>query len=220
MRSCTDPRSIRGQALVEAAIVVPLGLLLLLAVGYLGRGLIERQRMLMVARVAARQAAMDATRGPVNKFTGAGVLQAATLASAYDPAAKAAAGSQVQVQVSAPGWGWVTRVPTQQLHPLPLGPYAMAFTARSSRLVDGRTAQFSLGFVLYGAKVSEKLSLLETTRKNLESASRTYGAPPSVLGAPLTVSGSAFMPGEAPAHLPGVGILETNSWIYDIVSGK
>ena len=200
--------------------MIPLGLLLLLAVGYLGRGLLESQRMLMVARVAARQAAMDTTRGPVNKFTGAGVLQAAALESAYDPAARAAAGSQVQVQVGAPSWGWVTRVPTRQLHPLPLGPYAMAFTTRSAQVVDGRNVQFSLGFVLYGAKVSEKLSLLEPTRKHLVSASRAYGAPPAGLGAPLTVSGSAYMPGEAPAHLPGVGILETNPWIYNIVSGK
>lgn len=205
----------RGQALVEAAILIPLGLLLLLAVGYLGRGLIESQNMLMAARYAAREAALDAMSSPAYKFSGAGVLRETTTSGNRGQSAADAA--RTQVSVSPPDWTRVLDVPTTQLKPVPLGPYGVAYLAQSHQTVANHSVTFALGFVLYGAKVNERLGFLEPVRQQLVGAARYYGQPGPTLMAPLVVSGTAFMPGEVPVHHPVVGLLETNSWIGAIL---
>ncbi|MBU6429320.1 MAG: pilus assembly protein [Cyanobacteria bacterium REEB65] len=234
MRSYTDDPAggrppggrCRGQALVEAAIVLPLGLLLLLTVGYLGRGLIERQDMLIAARYAAREAALGAMRTNLDKLGGAEVIHEAMTAAVRDQAAQQA--TQRPVQVSPPDWNEVMAVGKQQLQPaFPSGPYGMAFLARSPpQTLPGLATpvRFGLGFMLYGAKVSERVSFLEPVRKQTNAVASHYSHQGGPLLNPLVVSGTAFMPSEAPIHCAGpagsIGLLESNQWIWQIIRPK
>ncbi|PIQ28144.1 hypothetical protein COW36_05100 [bacterium (Candidatus Blackallbacteria) CG17_big_fil_post_rev_8_21_14_2_50_48_46] len=63
-------RSQVGQALVELAIVFPLLLVLLLAVGYFGHAVGSQQNLNMAARSAARQMAMDSTATATRRTLG------------------------------------------------------------------------------------------------------------------------------------------------------
>ena len=216
MSSSTDRRRPGGQALVEMAIVLPVGVLLLLAMGYLGKGLLERQQVLMAARHAARSAADLAMAGAAEKMTGAGVLrQGAGMGNRADAVREILP----EGKVAAPDWpSAVGRTALAKVHPVPLGSGAMGFMASHPESVEGRTMTFGLGFVLYGAKAESRLRVLEPVRKQAQGVSRQVGKPPSGLAAPLTVSGEAFMPGELPVHHPQVGLLENNRWIAEVVS--
>ena len=211
---CPRSRGERGQALVEMAVILPIGLLLLLAVGYIGRALIERQAMFGAARFAAREAALDAMRSPGAKASGAGV--AAQSAAGGNRAKNAQEASGRAVDSVAPLWEPVTGIVRSQLQPVPLGPYGMAFMARKSASVGGTSVHFGIGFVLYGAKVKERLTFLEPARKAVSGASKMNANPTRGLAAPLEVSGSAYMPGELPVHGP-VGLVMANDWIKKIL---
>ncbi|MEB3298575.1 MAG: TadE/TadG family type IV pilus assembly protein [Candidatus Sericytochromatia bacterium] len=217
MNCCTDRSSPRGQALVEMAIVLPVGVLLLLVVGYLGKGLLERQQVVMAARHAARTAAHQAMAGSAAKITGAGVLQSAT-----GMAGRTAAVRDLipEGMAKAPDWSSaVAGTATTHLRPRPLGPGAMGYVATQVQQVEGRAMTFGLGFILYGAKAESRMRLLEPLRRQVQGVARQVGRPPSGLAAPLAVSAQAFMPGELPVHHPQVGLLEQNRWIREIVEG-
>jgi hypothetical protein len=199
------------------AVIIPLGLLLLLAVGYIGRALIERQGILAAARQAAREASMAATRSPLDKATGAGVVKQASTAG--ERAANASAAMGKQVESVPPAWGGALETQQSRLQPIPLGPYGMGYAAEHSEVVDGQSMKFKLGFVLYGARIKERLAFLEPARKQTAAASKLLPNPAPGLGAPLEVSGAAFMPGEVPLHHPQIGLVESNDWIRQILEG-
>jgi len=197
-------------------VVLPIGLLLLFAVGYIGRALLERQTMISAARYAAREAALAATRSPVDKATGAGVIRQATGAGERGRHVSAAAQGR-NAEAAAPPWEPVTGAHLSQLKPRPMGAYGLGFVADHSENVEGTTMHFGLGFVLYGARAKERLTFLEPVRKATAGASRVNANPARGLQSPLEVGASAYMPGEMPVHHPTVGILETNSWIKAIL---
>lgn len=199
------------------AVVLPVGVLLLLLVGYMGKGLLERQQVVMAARHAARSVAHQALAPTVAKVTGAGVVQASVGLAGRSAAVKELLPEGTAAQ---PDWGQaVAGTATSRLRPRPLGAGAMGYMATHVQQVEGRAMTFGLGFVLYGAKADSRLRLLEPVRKQAQGVARQVGKPPSLLAAPLTVSAQAFMPGELPVHHPQVGLLENNRWIRDIVEG-
>ncbi len=216
MNSSTNRPKQRGQALVEMAVVIPVGLLLLLAVGYIGRALLERQNMLAAARYAAREAALSAMRSPIAKYMGSGVAMQATGAGDRSRAVSEAMPGR-GVESAPPRWEPITGAHLTALRPRPMGAYGMGFVAEGSETVDGKTMKFGIGFVLYGARAKERLTFLEPVRKAAAGASRANAGPAKGLQAPLEVSASAYMPGELPVHHPVVGLLEINPWIKDIL---
>ncbi|MBI6545874.1 MAG: pilus assembly protein [Cyanobacteria bacterium NC_groundwater_1444_Ag_S-0.65um_54_12] len=204
-----------GQSLVELAIALPIGLLLLLGIGYLGRAMLAQQNVLVAARYAAREAALAALLSSADKFTGKGVeLQSAT-AGARSKAASAAAGHPVETVT--PDWQRIVGVSTAPLKALPVGPYGMAFVAKHDETVEGQPMHFGIGFMLYGTKVKQRLTMLEPIRRQAAAVARGSSYPEPGLAAPLEVSGTVFMPGEAPVRHPLVGMLDTNHWIKDIL---
>jgi hypothetical protein len=217
MNCCTEHGRARGQALVEMAVVLPVGVLLLLMVGYMGKGLLERQQVVMAARHAARTVAHQAMASTVGKVSGAGVVQASVGLAGRDAAVRELLPEGMAAQ---PDWAAaVGGTPTSRLRPRPLGAGAMGYVATHVEQVEGRAMTFGLGFVLYGAKADSRLRILEPVRKQAQGVARQVGKPPSALAAPLTVSAQAFMPGELPVHHPQVGLVESNRWIRDIVEG-
>lgn len=206
----------RGQALVEMAVVIPVGLLLLLAVGYIGRAMLERQNMVAAARYAAREASLAAMRGPAAKFAGSGVIQQATGAGVRSRAVSEAMPGRNAVSAP-PRWEPVTGAHLAQLQPRPLGAYGLGFVAQGSQNVEGKSYKFGIGFVLYGARAKERLTFLEPIRKAASGASRANATPARGLQSPLEVSAAAYMPGELPVHHPVVGLLQINPWIKEIL---
>lgn len=198
------------------AVVLPVGLLLLLAVGYIGRAMLERQSMMAAARYAAREASLAATRGPAAKYTGAGVVQQATGAGERSRAVAEALPGR-GAESAPPRWEPITGVHLSQLQPRPLGPYGLGFVAQGNQTVEGKSYKFGIGFVLYGARAKERLSFLEPVRKAASGASRANANPARGLQAPLEVSASAYMPGELPVRHPVVGLLDVNPWIREIL---
>ncbi len=215
MSCCTRPRE-RGQALIEMAFVLPVGLLLLLAVGYLGRALLERQTLVAAARYAAREASLGAMHSPADKASGKGVLHQTLTAGDRTTHIRSAAKGR-PAESAPPRWEPVTGAVLTRLQPRPLGPYGMAFVAQHSQTMGtGKPLKFGIGFVLYGARAKERLAFLETVRKATDAASKANPKPARGLSAPLEISASAYMPGELPLH-GEVGLLEINPWIKDIL---
>jgi len=201
---------------VEMAFVLPVGVLLLFAVGYLGRALLERQTLVGAARYAAREAALDATRSPISKASGAGIIaQAASGGNRARNVQSAAKGRPAES--APPRWEAVTGAQLNQLRPMPLGPYGMAFVATKKTSVgSGKPLQFGIGFMLYGARAKERLGFLEPVRKATYGASQANPKPARGLAAPLEISASAYMPGELSLH-GQYGLLEINPWIKQIL---
>lgn len=79
-------RQQRGQSMVEFAIVLPLLLVLLLAVGYFGHAIISLQNLNAGARAAAREMAFESTQTPSQRVEGNYAAQAerfVTVAQSY-----------------------------------------------------------------------------------------------------------------------------------------
>ena len=206
----------RGQALVEMAVVIPVGLLLLFAVGYIGRAMLERQSMVAAARYAAREASLAAMRGGALKYSGAGVVQQAAGGGERSRAVSEALPGR-NAQSSPPRWEPITGAHLAQLQPRPVGGYGLGFVAQGSETVDGKSMKFGIGFMLYGARATERLNFLEPIRKAAAGASKANASPARGIQAPLEVAGSAYMPGELPVRHPVVGLLDINPWIKEIL---
>ena len=212
-----DTGLIRGQALVEAAVVLPVGLLLLMAVGYIGRALLERQTLMGAARYAARESALAATRTPLDKATGLGVVKQASTGGDRGTHISAAAAGR-PAESAAPRWEPITGAQMTQLKFRPIGPYGLGMVAEHTETVDGLCMKFGIGMVFYGARAKERLGFLEPVRKVTAGASQANPTPARGLSAPLEISAAAYMPGELPARSPaGIGLIEINPWIKKVL---
>ncbi|MBM3276153.1 MAG: hypothetical protein FJZ00_13450 [Candidatus Sericytochromatia bacterium] len=188
-----------------------------MAVGYIGRALLERQTLMAAARHAAREASLAATRSPLDKATGAGIVQQAGTAGARVAAISAAAQGR-PAESAPPRWEPITGAHMSQLKFRPVGQYGLAMVAEKSETVDGLSMKFGIGLVLYGARAKERLGFLEPVRKATQGASQANPQPARGLTAPLEISASAYMPGELPAKSPaGIGLIELNPWIKKVL---
>jgi len=204
----------RGQAMVEVAIALPILLFILLAVAFLGQGVLERQQALTAARYAAREAAMLATaRGLRDKLAGEGLVQMARSGSKVQPAAAKALGAGRAVTIEAPGWSFEPDVRRQALGKVtPLGRHGHVYTARSG---DGR---FGVGFVLLGERVVSRPALLDWLGRGVNEGSQLLTGRRGSLWKGPGLAAEAYMPGELPVRGAGnQGLMELNPWIRQIL---
>lgn len=207
-----------GQALVEAGLLLPLLVFMLVAVGFLGLAIYERQNVLIAARFAAREASMNAmARGKADILLGAGVLRESTAANLRKTYARQVLGAKRELAVNAPEWRYESDVRHQKLsRTVALGPYGRAYVAKNP------TGEFGLGFVMYGQSLTSKSGWLNAMGAGLNESSGLVSDRPKRLWDGPGVRAEGYMPGELPIHGKGVGgdigLMELNPWIKRILS--
>jgi len=224
-------RGERGQAILEAALVLPLLVFMLLAMAFFGFAMVERQNTIVAARFAARETSMNAMRGWEDKYWGKGAMMEAALSSTKEKAAKTVLPGRT-VKVAAPDWNAFTRTvrPQTIYKQVPLGPYAMAFVA-SKRLTPtdetgkpvGSPFDAGIGFVLYGQKVVSNANWLNETGRALnESRKLLPGSSREKLWNGFGLEAEAYMPAELPLYLKSpkgsYGLLDLNPWMKNNLS--
>lgn len=207
------PRT-RGQALVEAGLLMPLLVFMLMVVGFMGLAILERQNVLIAARFAARQASLDALATSADKLALTGVLREAGASQARLDAARKVLGSKRSLTLNAPEWGKAEVLALRgKLMPVPLpGNMARAYIARDP------SKRFGLGFVMYGQKLTSKGPWLEEAGKSANEAAKLISSKPGKLWEGVGMQGEAFMPSELPLRGPGLGVLDMNPWIAQAMS--
>lgn len=224
-------RSERGQAILEAALVLPLLVFMLLAMGFFGFAMIERQNTLVAARFAARETSMAAMRGWEDKYIGKGTMMEAALSGTKEQAARTALPGRA-VKVYPPDWRSFSSTvrPAAVFQQIELGPYARAFVAKK-RLVPtdesgkpaGSPFEAGIGFVLHGQKVVSKASWLDQTGRALDESQKLLpGNSRDKLWSGLGLEAEAFMPSELPLYLKSpkgdFGLLDLNPWMKQNLS--
>lgn len=200
-----------GQAIVEAGLLIPLLVFMLVAVGFLGFAIYERQNVLIAARFAAREASMNALASAASKLTGAGLVQVNT-PEARAGYARMVLGSKRHVTASTPAWRYEHAVSHKNLLPVPVGTLARAYVAKKGK--------FGIGFIMYGQRLSSKGNWLDALGSGANESSKLVSDRPSKIWDGVGVKAEAYMPGELPIHAPGIGLLELNSWIKDDLAGE
>lgn len=224
-------RGQRGQAILEAALILPLLVFMLLAMGFFGFAMVERQNAIVAARFAARETSMNAMRGMEDKYWGKGTMMEAALAKTKEEAAKTALPGRT-VKVAPPEWAKLARTvrPATMYKQVPLGPYAMAYVS-TKRLTPtdetgkpaGAPFDAGIGFVLYGQKVVSNASWLNESGKALdESRKMLPGGSKGKLWSGFGLEAEAYMPAELPLYLKSpkgsYGLLDLNPWMKQILS--
>ncbi|HBN09747.1 MAG TPA: hypothetical protein DD435_14205, partial [Cyanobacteria bacterium UBA8530] len=114
----------KGQSLVEFAIVLPILATVLLLVGFFGKACIDRQNLLIAARLGARERGIASINDPADVLMGKGVLLQANGGDA-DALCKQALG-KLDFSSELPRWTFI--LPTGFL-PRPVGGHAVAYLA-------------------------------------------------------------------------------------------
>ncbi|GEM_PF-1166925 len=219
-------RGQRGQALLEAALILPFLVFMLLAMAFFGFAMVERQNTIVAARFAARETSMAAMRGWEDKFWGKGTMMEAVLAKTKETAAKTALPGRT-VKVAPPDWRkFVTTVrPAPMYRQVPLGPYAMAFVASKQLTPTDETGKpagspfdAGIGFVLYGQKVVSNASWLNESGRTLDEARKSMpGSSREKIWSGFGLEAEAYMPSELPLYLKSpkgsYGLLDLNPWM-------
>lgn len=223
-------RGQRGQAILEAALILPLLVFMLLAMAFFGFAMVERQHTIVAARFAARETSMAAMRGLEDKYVGKGTMMEAALAKTKETAAKTVLPGR-QVKVAPPDWrsfGNTVR-PAGIFQQVPLGPYAMAFVAKKRLTPTDETGKpagapfdAGIGFVLYGQKVVTNASWLDESGKALnESRKLLPGSSREKLWNGFGIEAEGYMPAELPLYLKSpkgsYGLLDLNPWMKNIL---
>lgn len=220
-----------GQAILEAALVLPLLVFMLLAMAFFGFAMIERQNTIVAARFAARETSMSAMRGWEDKYLGKGTMMEAALAATKEKAAKTALPGR-SVKVAPPDWRQFSATvrPASFYKQIPLGPYAMAFVA-TKRLTPtdetgkpaGSPFDAGIGFVLHGQKVVTNATWLDETGRALNASRKLLpGNSSEKFWNGFGLEAEAYMPSELPLYLKtpkgSYGLLDINPWMKSILS--
>lgn len=199
MNRCTDER---GQSMIEFAIALPLLATVLLLIGAMGKAMVDRQNLLIAARLGARERAIASLKDPLDILAGKGPLLQASAGNA-DALCQESLG-KIKATCGMPDWSFPRSL---MLLERPAGTHGHAFVATKMLTAhDGAESfafQAGIGIILYGQKVSAPVM-------GIEPFARSLGG--KFMG--LQVSAQAYMPGSLPAHmLPHEGLLELNPWI-------
>lgn len=204
--------------MVEAGLLMPLLVFMLIAVGFLGFAIYERQNVLIAARFAAREASMNAmAKGKADILLGSGVLWESTSTDQRRAYARQVLGGKRDVAVNAPEWSFEGSVKHSNLSKtVIMGPYGRAYVAKNP------TGEFGLGFVMYGQRLTSKSGWLNALGSGLNESSGLVSDRPKRLWGGLGVRAEGYMPGELPIHGKGpggdIGLMELNPWIKRILS--
>lgn len=216
----------RGQALVETALVLPLLLVLMLAVGYFGHAVIAQQNMNIAARHAARSLAMESTSTAERRMLGIyeptqedfiRFAEAALEETVGKGQVRAAETTQLnhnyKEEFSMIGnFSAVTQqkhlylyqeevLPLSYLHPTP-----QDRNGQVPEMVE--LTRFGLGAVFYGGTLEYKLDELDPLAKLIFF----WEKDPS-----LTVKGTSLMPAELPMR-GGQSIMRANPWVGQVIT--
>lgn len=215
----------KGQAIVEAALILPLLVFMLLAMAFFGFAMVERQNTIVAARFAARETSMAAMRAWEDKYWGKGTMMEAALAKTKEGAAKISLPGRT-VKVAPPDWRRFTTTvkPDPMYRPVPLGPFAMAFVATKQLTPTDETGKpvgssfnAGIGFVLYGQKVVSNASWLNESGKAVNEAKKLLPGSRSKVWNGFGLEAEAYMPAELPLYLKSpkgsYGLLDLNPWM-------
>lgn len=195
--------------MVEAGLLMPLLVFMLVVVGLMGFAIVERQNVLIAARFAARQASMDAMAGAADRLTMAGIVREAGASQRRLDAARKVLGPKRKVTVNPPDWSGAERLALRgKFMPLPMpGNMARAYVARDP------SRRFGIGFVMYGQKLTSKGPWLDDLGNSANEASKLVSSKPGKIWDGVGMQAEAFMPSELPLRGPGVGLVDLNPWI-------
>lgn len=190
-----------GQALVEFAFIVPLLVLTLAGIVYIGTMVVTQQTLATSARHVARTAAIDSTGKTLKagKFTeaGAGVMDAALRDSA--------SGSKgiTRRKVS---WGTIDSLDRGSGRLESIGQNAAALTRTGSIQIAGKSYKVGIGVYYHGVT-------LQDDYRGLAGLGTFIGA------AAPKITATSVMPQELPPRGPkNTGILDMNTWIQNILN--
>lgn len=229
MLKFTQVKRQRGQALIEMAIVLPLLLVLLLAVGYFGHAVISLQTLNAGSRSAARQMALESTETPSRRTNGN-----------YDPTREhflelAQSSLQDTVRPEQLQAKDQTRLSHDYKNVLELSgefnkvsehrfAYVLQETVNANSLlspspqdIDGNAPanlnglKFGLGTVFYGGTLQYSLDELTPLSRFIF---RFREDPVIRIGA------TSLMPSELPLRGEGYGLLNLNPWLGDLIGGS
>ncbi|MNX75609.1 hypothetical protein D3C86_1070910 [compost metagenome] len=202
--------------MVEAGLLLPLLVFMLLAVAFIGFGIYERQNVLIASRFAAREASMNAMAGGVNdKLMGVSVLKEAANGNERAAYAKKVLGSARTVDAAPPTWRYESVSPRKALkEPIALGSYAKAYVAKDP------TGKFGIGFVMYGQRITSKAGWFESVGTGANEGARLVTGKTGKIWDGMGVRAEAYMPSELPVRMPvgaKVGLVDLNPWIKEIL---
>lgn len=202
--------------MVEAGLLIPLLVFLLLALAFIGFAIYESQNAVIAARFAAREAAISAMDGAANeKVMGVGVLKEAADSTQRAEYARRVLGKSRKVEASAPSWRYELAVPRAALTKVvPVGPMGRAYVATDP------SGRFGIGFVMYGQRITSKGAWLDAVGQGAEEGSKLVTGKSTRLWDKAGVRAEAYMPGELPVHGAGFGLSELNPWIRKTISGQ
>lgn len=206
----------KGQAIVEAGLLVPLLVFLLLALAFIGFAIYESQNAVIAARFAAREAAISAMDGAADeKVMGLGVLREAGNTVSRVEYARRVLGKNRKVDASAPSWRYETAVPRTALNKLvPVGTMGRAYVATDP------SGRFGIGFLMYGQRITSKGPWMDSLGAGAEGGSKLVTGKSTKLWDKVGVRAEAYMPSELPVHGAGFGLSELNPWIRQGIAGK
>jgi hypothetical protein len=202
--------------MVEAGLLLPLLVFMLLAVAFIGFGIYERQNVLIASRFAAREASIDATAGGINdKLMGVGILKEAANGAQRAKYAQKVLGDARKVDAAPPTWRYESVASRNVMkEATPLGLYARAYTAKDP------TGKFGIGFVMYGQRITSKAGWFESVGTGVNEGSKLVTGKSGKIWDGLGVRAEAYMPGELPVRMPvgaKVGLVDLNPWIKEIL---
>lgn len=202
--------------MVEAGLLLPLLVFMLLAVAFIGFGIYERQNVLIASRFAAREASINAMAGGVNdKLMGVGVLKEAANGAERATYARKVLGGARAVDAAAPTWRYESVASRKHLTTaMPLGTFARAYVAKDP------TGKFGIGFVMYGQRITSKAGWFESVGTGVNEGSKLVTGKSGKIWDGLGVRAEAYMPGELSVRMPigaKVGLVDLNPWIKEIL---
>lgn len=202
--------------MVEAGLLIPLLVFLLLALAFIGFAIYESQNAVVAARFAAREAAISAMDGPLaEKVMGTGILKEAGNTAMRVEYARKVLGKSRKVDVTGPSWRYELAVPRQQLtRVVPVGAMGRAYVAKDP------SGKFGIGFVMHGQKITSKGPWMDPLGKGAEEGSKMLTGKSTKLWDKVGVRAEGYMPSELPVHGAGFGLAELNPWIKNGMSGK
>lgn len=202
--------------MVEAGLLIPLLVFLLLALAFIGFAIYESQNAVVAARFAAREAAIAAMDGAADeKVMGLGIIREAGNTATRVEYARKVLGKARKVDVSGPSWRYEPAVPRQQLTKvIPVGVMGRAYVAKDP------TGKFGIGFVMHGQRVTSRGPWMDGLGKGAEEGSKLVTGKSTKLWDKVGVRAEGYMPSELPVHGAGFGLSELNPWIRNTLSGK
>lgn len=216
----------RGQAMVELAIIAPLLIVLMLAVGYFGHAVATQQNLNAAARSAARKMAIESTDSAAKRMLGnyspsADRLQNLGVEALRDVVRTEQLSVRPETLLTQNvGQYLSSKGSFEQLDPhrflylyseeiSPSSPdlYFPAPTDRKGQLPNNlRNLKMGIGAVFYGGTLRYKLN-------EMEPIARYIG-----LNAGIQLHATSLMPAELPLRGSRYGLLEVNPWISDLIT--